>query len=297
MPRRVHLHRGRVTVHRGRVTANAGSGHSTRHDPVSATVPAFASEHRPHLVQAERVARPAAARVDRERHAHRPRRRGRPARLRSRRAGAVPRARRRAPARRGAVDVRAVGHDLLADPGRRRRERSALGMPVDRADLAGRAGRRSTAPGPGAAGPTAPRGRAPGRTRRRSPASPFPSASMTEVERSPATTCAFVTTIPGAATQPLPSWIWWHAWPVTLTIERRTVASTAGASVAVGTAPGIGRGVERCERRRVRRLGDGESPRRGLRRLLRRDALDLRRRSTSRAPCAPASPARSRATG
>ena len=66
------------------------------------------------------------------------------------------------------------------------------------------------------------------------------SRRSTVVERSPATTCAFVTTIPGAATQPLPSWISLHASPVTFTIERRTAASTAGVSFVVGAVPGSG---------------------------------------------------------
>src|SRR5438477_127207 len=67
-----------------------------------------------------------------------------------------------------------------------------------------------------------------------------PCASSTWVFRSPATTCAFVTTSPGRATQPLPSWISRHARPVTFTTERRTRASTAALNAVLGGVPGFG---------------------------------------------------------
>src|SRR3989442_4626006 len=49
-----------------------------------------------------------------------------------------------------------------------------------------------------------------------------PAGVTTVVALSPATTCALVTTSPGAATQPLPSWISSHARPLTFTVEART---------------------------------------------------------------------------
>ena len=91
---------------------------------------------------------------------------------------------------------------------------------------------------------------------------------------SPATTCALVTTRPGAATQPLPSWISSHARPLTLTVDARTRASTAGVIDVPGGGPGIRRRLQRAERRRVRRVGDRASPRREARRLARRPTFD-----------------------
>ena len=67
-----------------------------------------------------------------------------------------------------------------------------------------------------------------------------------------------------SATQPLPSWIWRHARPLTFTIDLRTVRVDRGRDHGLGRAPGIGRVVERAERRGVRRVGDRAAPRREL---------------------------------
>ena len=63
--------------------------------------------------------------------------------------------------------------------------------------------------------------------------------------------------MPGAATQPLPSWIWWHACPGHLHDRARArVASTAARSASSAGRPGIGR------RRRAARAPTGTAPRR-----------------------------------
>ena len=111
-------------------------------------------------------------------------------------------------ARTGAVDVGADREDLVADARRRGRERPAAGMAVHRADRPDAARRERERPARQGRAPTAPRRRGPDRRRRRSRRMCVAGVVLTVVVRSPATTCALVTTMPGAATQPLPSWIW-----------------------------------------------------------------------------------------
>src|SRR5215831_8447698 len=67
-----------------------------------------------------------------------------------------------------------------------------------------------------------------------------PVGPITDVECSPATTCALVTTTPGAATHPLPSWISSHARPDTFTVDPRTRVLTAGVIDVPGGGPGFG---------------------------------------------------------
>src|SRR5258705_4181241 len=67
-----------------------------------------------------------------------------------------------------------------------------------------------------------------------------PVGPITDVECSPATTCAFVTTTPGAATQPLPSWISSQARPATFTVDARTRVLTARLIDVPGGGPGFG---------------------------------------------------------
>ena len=67
-----------------------------------------------------------------------------------------------------------------------------------------------------------------------------PVGPITDVECSPATTCAFVTTTPGAAIQPLPSWISSQARPATFTVDARTRVLTAGVIDVPGGGPGFG---------------------------------------------------------
>ncbi len=92
---------------------------------------------------------------------------------------------------------------------------------------------------------------------------------------SPATTCALVTTRPGAAIQPLPSCVSLsHTSPLTFTVDARTRRLTAGVIDVAGWRTRIRRRLQRAECRGNGSVGDRAAPRRELRRLLRRPALD-----------------------
>ena len=140
----------------------------------------------------------------------------------------------------------------------------------------------------------APRGRAPGRTRRRRASSVAPVAVVdTAVACSPATTCAFVTTSAGRR-DPAAALL-----DLVARRARRPSRSTRararrprGVIDVPGGGPGSGGDCERAERRRERRVGDRPAPRREARRAGRAPTARSRRRSRSRGPCAPASPAR-----
>ena len=70
-----------------------------------------------------------------------------------------------------------------------------------------------------------------------------PSLRSTVVERSPATTCALVTTRSSATTKPDPSCMRWQATPSTLTTDAATRAAVAGSMpLAAGGGPTSGVG-------------------------------------------------------
>src|SRR5487761_1818702 len=69
-----------------------------------------------------------------------------------------------------------------------------------------------------------------------------PSTTTRVVVRSPATTWALVTTVPGATTKPEPSWRYPHAWPRTLTVEPSSGLATFWAHVSRGVATWTGVG-------------------------------------------------------
>ena len=223
------------------------------------------------------------------------------ARRRSRRARASPRARTRA-----GGSIRCGRCRCRPRRSRRRSragdalQRAAAGMAVDRADVADRARRRAASGGAVQRGHREHRDVA-HRVERddASRATRCRLVSTTVVDRSPATTCALVTTSPGAATQPLPSWIWSHACPVDLHRSTRApCASTAGVSDVLGGGARVRAATASVPSADgIRRVGDRAAPRREPRRLRRRPALDRGDDRRARAPCARASPARSRATG
>ena len=88
------------------------------------------------------------------------------------------------------------------------------------------------------------------------------------VVRSPATTCAFVTTTPGRRdpAAPRPGSVVARAARSPSRSTRARAALTAGLIDVPGGGPGFGRRLQRAERRRERRFGDRAAPRREARR-------------------------------
>ena len=178
-----------------------------------------------------------------------------------------------------------------------RPQRAAAGMAVDRADVADCARRRSAAAAARAREPRAPRGRGPGRTRPRVAGIVRPLRRRRVVACSPATTCALVTTRSGRRDPPLPSWICRTRCPSTFTVDARHARVDRGrqrrrgrrcrvrAATSVPSADGYG-ASEIARPHAANRAGWS-----GAHRSI---AATIAR---ARAPCAPASPARSRATG
>ena len=212
---------------------------------MSAVVARDVVEDGAELVVRQRVRGALVAGVDRERDAHHraalvDERRARVARLQLRREDE------HGPAGgRGPVDVGAAGVDLLGDAGRRRPERSAARVPVDRAlgpGLAAPEPQRRRARG---RRPRGPRGRDAGRSCTTRASSRSPLGRKTEVSRSPATTCAFVTMTLRATTKPVPSWIWSHASPSTRTTEPRTSSVDLGRQRGLRRRADLGRGLDR----------------------------------------------------
>ena len=137
-------------------------------------------------------------------------------------------------------------------------QRAAARVAVDRADVA------DARPSPSGErrrverrAPRAPRGRGPGRTRRRV-ASYSCAGRVLDGRRRPRPRRRARSSRRGrgVATQPLPSWIWRHARPLTFTIDARTRRVDRGRDRGVGRRPGIGR------RRRAGRAPTGTARRR-----------------------------------